>query len=181
MKEVACFLVVWFLASGFYVTWQQDTSKGPISEFEISRKPQGGTMAVITKVPGDARVYADEDPTMKPGNTYCYQVRSFNAGAPSTPSAEQCAVHAGVRIFIDSGQKVLISRRATTTSTLVSILVNADQVVAENMPTPPAKEVTVNLRPGIKLIVSRRATTGASTISVLVNQDEVVTVNGVKQ
>jgi hypothetical protein len=168
-------------ASAFYLTWTQDTSKSPVSGFEIQRKVQGKTYVTIGKV-GDVRGYQDTDPALNPDTTYCYQVRALSGTTLSSPwSTETCAIYAGVRIFVAAGQTVLVSRRATTGASTVSILVNANQMVSENQPIPDPKAVTINYRPGIQLLVSRRATSGASTISLLVNQNEVVTVNGVKQ
>ena len=182
MKLLAMILGVWLIGSGFYLTWTQDTSKGPVTSFDIQRKVQGGTYAIIaSKLAGNVRVYQDTDPNLKQDTIYCYQARALSDTASSAWSTEACQVYAGVRIFIGSGQTVLVSRRATSGASTVSILVNANQIMAENQPNPPANALTVNLRSGLQLLTSRRATSGASTVSLLVNQNEVVTVNGVKQ
>src|SRR5262245_4947010 len=174
MKYVGL-VVTWLLSSGFYITWTHPGSSGG---FEVQRKTQGGTYASAGKV-GDVRVYQDTS-ALQQGTTYCYQVRASGT-IPSSWSTEACQVYAGVRITIPAGQTVLISRRATTGASTVSILVNANQVMAENQPTPPANALTVNMRPGLTLLTSWRATSGATTVSLLVNQNEVVSVNGVKQ
>ena len=184
MKKCAINMTViiaaWIIVSGFYLTWTQDTSKGAVTGFEIQRKAQGGTYATVGKV-GDVRVYQDTDPALKQDSTYCYQLRALSGTATSAWSTEVCGVYAGVRLFLGSGQTVLISRRATSGASTISILVNANQVMAENQPIPPVNALTVNMRPGIQLLTSRRATSGASTVSLLVNSNEIVTVNGVKQ
>lgn len=174
--RILALAAIWFLSSGFFLSWTQDTTI-PVTGFEIERKVQGGTGAVIAKVAGDLRTYQDTG-ALTPDQTYCYQVRAIGKDGASPLSTEQCAPYAGVRIYIDSGQQVLVSRRATDTSSIVAILVNANQNVVENqVPVPGA--ITINSRS--TLTVSKRATLGASTISVLVNANEIVTVNGVKK
>ena len=176
----ALLVLVWIFSSGFFLTWTQDTSEVAVGGFEIQRKTQGGTYAMLAKV-SDVRVYQDTDPNLKQDTTYCYQLRALSTTGSSAWSTEACSVYAGVRIYVDSTKTVLLSRRATSGASTISMLVNANQVVAENNPVIDPKVLTINYRPGIQVLVSRRATSGASTISLLVNQNEVVTVNGVKQ
>lgn len=179
MHRLAAILVIWFLSSGFYLSWNQDTTI-PVTNFEIERKVKNGTGAVIAKIAGTARTYQDTT-ALTPDQTYCYQIRSIGKDGSSPLSSEICAIYAGVRIYVDSGQTVLVSRRATSGSSVVALLVNANQNVVENQPGPIAGAVLVNMRPGITLTTSKRATSGASTISILVNANETVTVNGVKK
>lgn len=174
--RLAAIFVVWFLSSGFYLSWDQDTTV-PVTGFEIERKVKGGTGVVIAKLAATARTYQDTAKLVE-DQTYCYQVRSINDAGASPLSSEICALYAGVRIYVDSGQTVLVSRRATSASSVVAVLVNANQKVVENQ-VPAAGAVTVNSY--YTLTVSKRAASGASTMSVLVNADDLVTVNGVKQ
>ena len=52
-KETQCVFyalaAIWFLSSGFFLSWTQDTTI-PVTGFEIERKVQGGTGAVIAKI-----------------------------------------------------------------------------------------------------------------------------------
>ena len=178
MIKTLILLFVWLSTSGFFLEWVQNQT--PVTSFEIGRKPQVGTYAVIAQPAGTVRTYQDTDTALKGGSTYCYQVTGFNNTTKYAPSSEVCMMFAGVRVYPKQGQTVLISRRDNDGASTISLLVNANENVVQGS-VPKAGSLVVNTRPRISVLVSKRAGSGASTISFLVNKSEVVTVYGVKQ
>jgi hypothetical protein len=103
--------------------------------------------------------------------TYKWQLYAFNAAGRSAP-AEATSVSAPVMSLVTLATPAIVttSRRSNDTSTVISILVNANTVIG------PAGLV-ITYPPGITLLTSRRATSTSSVIAILVNKSTIVSIN----
>jgi hypothetical protein len=104
---------------------------------------------------------------------YKWELYAFNAEGRSGPSNPQTVTSAPIMSLItllNFTGIVTTSRRSTDTSSIVSILVNANQQIGPN-------GLVITYPPGITLLTSRRATSTSSVIAILVNKSTVVTLN----
>lgn len=124
----------------------------------------------IGKVGANVQTFAD--PNASDGE--CYRVFAFNAAGNSEFSnTVQIPVNQNV-VSIKTDAIVTVSRRATDTSTIISILVNANTVIG-----PGGFEISYP--PNMTLLVSRRASNTSSVMAILVNHSTVVLINGVQK
>lgn len=182
----------------FKIAWTQVLQPGEkIDGTVIERKGDGQDWAALQTAAPDVREVIDT--TIKPGIEYCYRARwriNDSTGTmtgpdliitPATPPAtgnvvlsgpsnEPCAFTGGVVLGARQGLGVLVSRRPTSGSSIISMLANRDEPVSAG--SDPSTGVRTSLREGLQLLLSRRSTNGSSLVLLLVNQNEVIIVNG---
>ena len=155
------------------LSWNHD---GGADKFNIERRLQADTAwQALSTVTGAVRTAVDTTP--QPNTSYCYRLNAESGAGKSPYSTEACKINPAVSLHVKAGQVVTVSRRATTGSSVIAILVNKDETVKQNS-FGDASSVAVNYHTSKSLSISRRATNGSSVIAVLVNKDDVVTVNG---
>lgn len=160
----------------FLITWEHSGTAADVDKFNIQRRLQSGsTWTTMATVGGAIRAAVDTTPAAN--TAYCYRVNAENAAGPSTFTPEVCKINAAISLHIKAGQTVAISRRATTGSSIIAVLMNKDEVVKHN-DFNDATSIAVNYPAAKTLDISRRATNGSAVIAVLVNADDAVAVNG---
>jgi hypothetical protein len=105
--------------------------------------------------------------------TYEWRLFAFNAEGRSGSSNPQTVTSSPIMSLVTLHNFtgiVTTSRRSNDTSSVISVLVNANQVIG------PAGLV-ITYPPGITLLTSRRAQSTSTVIAILVNKSTVVTLN----
>lgn len=166
--EGACNQTVPLQTCNYNIAWQWQQGTGdPTDGFVLQRNG----VDFLTNIPPDSRAVAVgfQDAGFQ---TYDWRLFAFNAAGRSGPSNTQTITTAPVMslVTLNTGAIVTTSRRATDTSSVVSILVNA------NTPIGPGGLV-ITYPPGITLLTSRRAQNTSTVIAILVNKSTAVVIN----
>lgn len=104
--------------------------------------------------------------------SYEWKLFAFNASGRSEPAvATNISAPIMSLVTLQSFTGIVTtSRRSTDTSTIVSVLVNANQQIGPG-------GLVITYPPGITLLTSRRALNTSSVIAILVNKSTIVTLN----
>lgn len=167
--EAACNQVVPLQTCSYNVSWQWSQGEGGENQGFILQR---NGVDFLTNIAPDLRSVAVgfQDTGYQ---TYEWRLFAFNAEGRSGPSNPQTVTSAPIMSLVTLHTFtgiVTTSRRSNDTSSVISVLVNANQVIG------PAGLV-ITYPPGITLLTSRRATSTSTVIAILVNKSTVVTLN----
>lgn len=123
----------------------------------------------LANIGRDVLIYIDSNVEL--GKSYGYRLKAFRETIESTYSNSAYITMPGLMLTTRPGLLMSISRRATNTSSVVSILVNRNETLGP-------QGVEIAYRSGVALSISRRATDTSSVVSLLINKDEILSVNG---
>lgn len=103
---------------------------------------------------------------------YDFRLFAFNDDGRSPPSNTQSVTSSPVMSLVTLNTLAIVttSRRSTDTSSIVSILVNANTQIGPG-------GLVITYPPGITLLTSRRATNTSTVIAILVNKSTNVVIN----
>ena len=166
--EGACNQTVPLQTCNYNVAWKwEQQDGGPNDGFVLQRNG----VDFINNIPPELRSIAVgfQDTGYQ---TYNWTLFAFNAEGRSGPSNIQTTTTAPVMSLVTLYTDAIVttSRRANDTSSVVSILVNA------NTPIGPGGLV-ITYPPGITLLTSRRAQNTSTVIAILVNKSTNVFIN----
>jgi hypothetical protein len=164
----ACNQVVPLQTCTYNVTWKWEQGEGaPTDGFILQRNG----VDFMTNIAPDLRsvVVGFQDAGYQ---NYKWELFAFNAEGRSPPSNPQTVTSAPIMSLVTLSTFAIVttSRRSNDTSTIVSILVNA------NTPIGPGGLV-ITYPPGITLLTSRRAQNTSTVIAILVNKSTNVVIN----
>jgi hypothetical protein len=163
-----CNQVVPLQTCNYDITWQWSQGEGGDNQGFILQR---NGVDFLSGIPPDARsaVVGFQDTGFQ---TYEWRLFAFNAEGRSGSSNPQTTVSAPVMSLVTMITQAIVttSRRSNDSSSVISILVNANTVIG------PAGLV-ITYPPGITLLTSRRALSTSSVIAILVNKSTVVVIN----
>lgn len=167
--EAGCNQVVPLQTCSYNISWQWSQGEGGENQgFILQRNGQD----FMTNISPDLRSVAVGFQDIG-YITYSWQLFAFNAEGRSPPSNTQTVTSAPIMSLVTLSNFtgiVTTSRRSNDASSVISILVNANQQIG------PAGLI-ITYPPGITLLTSRRAQSTSTVIAILVNKSTVVTLN----
>jgi hypothetical protein len=166
--KAACNQVVPLQTCTWNVSWQWAQGDGGAAQgFILQRNGQD----FLTNIAPDLRSVAVgfQDTGYQ---TYNWQIFAFNAEGRSPPSNLETTTSAPIMslVTLNTFAIVTTSRRSNDTSTIVSILVNANTQIGPG-------GLVITYPPGITLLTSRRAQNTSTVIAILVNRSTNVVIN----
>lgn len=167
--EGSCNQVVPLQTCTYDISWQWSKGEGGDNQgFILQRNGQD----FMTNISPDLRSVAVGFQDIG-YQTYSWQLYAFNAEGRSPPSNVQTVTSAPIMSLVTLHTFtgiVTTSRRSNDTSSVISILVNANQQIGPG-------GLVITYPPGITLLTSRRAQSTSTVIAILVNKSTVVTLN----
>jgi hypothetical protein len=168
LAEAGCNQVVPLQTCTYNVTWQWEHGDGGDNQGFILQR---NGVDFLTNIAPDLRSVAVgfQDTGYQ---TYKWELYAFNAEGRSGPSNPQSVTTAPVMSLVTLLTHAIVttSRRSNDTSSVISILVNANTVIGEG-------GLVITYPPGITLLTSRRALNTSSVIAILVNKSTTVVIN----
>lgn len=156
----------------FVLSWDWTGDPTQADGFSAQRQQVDGSwLTVLPNIPISAR-QDDETIFNDPGGVQqCYRLFAFNSTGMSDPSNVACATSPIINVVtMKTAAIVTTSHRATDTSSIIAVLVNANTVIG-------AGGLELTYPPGFTLTVSRRASNTSSVIALLVNKSTNVLIN----
>lgn len=162
----------------YILTWDWEQTGGdPADGYKMQQQVDNNGIwyDIYQPIPVATKTLTDSINGDMGNRSIAWRVFAYNDAGLSAPSnvaqTTTPAVVTGIDIKTRAGLLPLISRRLTDTNTIISVLINANEVLG-----PQGVEITYPAY--LTLNVSRRATNMSSIVAFLVNKSVPVIVNG---